>query len=387
MIMRSSSSSADPITALEVRVVTGSGGGPEKTILNTPRFLRDLGYETICTYMHPPQDPGFEVLRRRAAELDAPLVGIPDRGIRDVKVISKIAKLCRQHNVKIWHGHDYKSNLLGLLLRPFHRMKLVTTVHGWVNHEGNMPLYSKLDRWCLPYYHHVICVSEDLHAECSNLRIRPQRLSLIENAIDETQFCRSTDRATAKALYNLPTDRLTIGAVGRLAEEKGFHLLLPAFAQLLSEGHSLTLAIAGEGTARAAIEQQIQELGIDDHVHLLGFQENTQQLFQAFDIFCLSSLREGLPNVLLEALACEVPSVATDLPGVRQVIAQPNQQGLIVPPGNIEALTVALRQLIVSKTQRDTLATAGRQRILDHFSFANRMRHIAQIYNNLLNGT
>lgn len=372
-------------TALEVRVVTGAGGGPEKTILNTPRFLRDYGYETVCAYMHPQGDPGFETLRRRAAMWDAPLVSVPDRGIRDFRVIKRMADLCRERNVRIWHAHDYKSNLLGLMIKPFHSMKLVTTVHGWVNHEGKMPLYTKIDRWCLPKYECVICVSKDLFTECQGLRVRPERLKLIENGIDETQFRRTEDTAGAKARLGLPNDQLVIGAVGRLAEEKGFHFLLSAFSELSTGENNVALAIAGDGTQRTALERQAKALGISDRVHFLGFQEDTLNFYQAIDIFCLSSLREGLPNVLLEALACEVPSVATDLPGVRQIVDQPNYQATIVPPGQSDPLKVALQQLINNKNTREVYALAGRRRISEKFSFKKRMENIARIYGEILN--
>ena len=101
------------------------------------------------------------------------------------------------------------------------------------------------------------------------------------------------------------------------------------------------------------------------------------------DVFCLSSLREGLPNVLLEALASGVPCVATDLPGVLQVIDRTEEQGLLVPAANADALYGALKQLLVDKSQREDLARAGRQRIIDRFSFRNRMKRIAEIYNDL----
>ena len=371
-------------TAFEVRVVTGAGGGPEKTILNTPRFLRDYGYETTCVYMHPPDDPGFETLRRRATQWDAPLVSIPDRGLRDFRVLTRIAGLCRRHQVKIWHGHDYKSNVLGVLLRPFHRMKMVTTVHGWVNQEDRMPLYNKIDRWCLPRYQRVICVSEDLFDQCTVQGIPPSKLRLIENAIDENQFCASTAKDEAKRRFKIPPERLLIGAVGRLAEEKGFHLLIPAFARLVAEGHVISLVIAGEGTARSQLLQQIGEHRLTDHVHLLGFQEDTLSLFQAMDIFCLSSLREGLPNVLLEALACEIPTISTDLVGVRQVIAVPGRDGLVVPAGDVESLYDGLKQLVTSPPLRHKLSKAGRQRILERFSFRRRMNQIADMYDELM---
>src|SRR5262245_36985110 len=126
---------------LDARVVTGTGGGPDKTILNSPRFLAPLGYRMLCAYLHPPGDPGFDVLRKRADQLRAPLVEIADRGLFDARVVVELLRLCRRERVAIYHGHDYKSNLLGLVLNRFLPMRLVTTVHGWVVHTARTPLY------------------------------------------------------------------------------------------------------------------------------------------------------------------------------------------------------------------------------------------------------
>src|SRR5438067_1964725 len=144
---------------LETRVVAGSGGGPDKTILNSPRFLTAAGYRMLCAYMHPPGDPGFEQLRHRAAALDAPLLSVPDRGPWDCAVIGRLLHICRRERVSIWHGHDYMSNALGLLLRSFWPMRLVTTLHGWVKHTRRTPLYYRVDELCLPHYEAVISVS------------------------------------------------------------------------------------------------------------------------------------------------------------------------------------------------------------------------------------
>src|SRR3954451_12061910 len=91
---------------LEARVVCGAGGGPDKTILNSPRHLWSAGYRTVCAYMHPPGDPGFEVLRHKAAAWQAPLVSVPDRGPWDWRVATRLLAVCRRERVRIWHGHD-----------------------------------------------------------------------------------------------------------------------------------------------------------------------------------------------------------------------------------------------------------------------------------------
>lgn len=90
-----------PVTVLHTRVVTETGGGPDKTILNSPRFLVGTGYDAHCAFLHPPRDPGFDMLRRRAAAANAPLHGIPDRGAWDVCVAWKLLALCRRLDVRI----------------------------------------------------------------------------------------------------------------------------------------------------------------------------------------------------------------------------------------------------------------------------------------------
>ena len=184
---------------LHVRVVTGHGGGPEKTILNSPRFLQRLGYQSKLAYLHPPGDPGIDVLKSRGASLDAEVLSVPDKGPLDLAVIRRLVRICREEQVEIWHGHDYKSNLLGLLVWPFcRRMKLVTTLHGWTNLSGRMPLYVKLDKWSLRRYAACIAVSEDLADECRRLRIPESRIHLVHNAIDTDDYRRTQSAVAAK---------------------------------------------------------------------------------------------------------------------------------------------------------------------------------------------
>ena len=182
---------------LDARVLRGSGGGPDKTILNSPRFLKDVGYRMLCAYLRDPNDPGFETLRRKAEERDAPLIAVDDNGPLDAGVVPRLLNVCRRERVSIWHGHDYKTNALGLLLRRFWRMRLVTTVHGWVHHTARTPLYYHLDRLCLPFYEKVICVSEDLYSLSRDAGVPVDRCELLENGIDGEEYRRrrSTDEA------------------------------------------------------------------------------------------------------------------------------------------------------------------------------------------------
>ncbi len=372
-----------PAVVLETRVVKGPGGGPDKTILNSPRFLADAGYRTLCAYMHEPGDPGFEQIRQKAEHWQAPLVSVPDRGFWDWTVVPRFLNICRRERVAVWHGHDYKSNLLGLFLRRFWPMRLVTTVHGWVHHTRRTPLYYAVDRWCLPRYDRVLCVSEDLHRRCLECGVPPGRCLLVENAIDTDEFARAATPARAKEQLGLRRDALVVGAVGRLSPEKGFDVLLHALARVLAQGEDVELLLLGDGEQRAELEALATSLGCRDRVHLAGFQADPRRCYEAMDLFALSSLREGLPNVVLEALAMEVPLVATRIAGVPAVV-EDGRNGLLVAAGSAEELTAALLRLACDGGLRERLWRQGRRTVEERYSFRNRMLKIAAVYDELL---
>jgi glycosyltransferase involved in cell wall biosynthesis len=367
---------------LHTRVVTGSGGGPEKTILNSPRYLAGNGYRAVCAYMHPPGDPGFDDVRQKAREWQAPLYSVHDRGPWDMRVVGDFLNICRRERVAIWHGHDYKSNALGLLLRPLWPMRLVTTVHGWVKQTARTPLYYGIDRLCLRHYERVICVANDLHARCLACGVPPSRCEFVENAIDEEQYSRRHSVDLAKTRCGFTPGRLLIGAVGRLSAEKGFDCLIHAADRLLKSGLDAELIIVGDGDERPRLQSLVDELGCADRVHVLGYRNDTIELYEAMDVFALSSLREGLPNVVLEAMAIEVPVVATRVAGIPRLI-QPEENGLLVEAGDADALAGALSRLLTDANLRLRLGRAGRRTVESHYTFTARMQKICAIYDSL----
>jgi glycosyltransferase involved in cell wall biosynthesis len=381
-----SKASRDSLTApvvFDTRVVTGSGGGPDKTILNSPRFLGRLGYRMLCGYLHPPGDPGYGQIERTAARYGAPLISIPDRGPWDWRVVRTLLDVCRRENVSIWHGHDYKTNALGLALRRFHPMRLVTTVHGWVHHTTRTPLYYRVDRLCLPRYERVICVSPDLFEASLASGVPAANCVFLENGIDAEDYCRRVPIADAKARLGFPRESLLIGAVGRLEPEKAFDVLIRSLADVRAAGSDARLVIVGEGGDRRRLEALADEIGIRDSVKLPGWQTDVRAYFEAMDLFALSSLREGLPNVLLEAMALEVPAVATRINGVPRLL-QDGRNGLLVDPGDQAALTTALLALARNPSLRDVFRRAGRQTVETRYSFATRMDKLRQLYDDLL---
>jgi glycosyltransferase involved in cell wall biosynthesis len=368
---------------LHARVITGAGGGPDKTILNSPRFLRERGYRCECAFLRPPGDQQFEAVRRRAQTWEAAIVEVDDPGPWSRDLVSRMTKICSDREVDVWHAHDYKTNLLGLLVRRRRPMRLITTCHGWVERTWRTRAYYLADWLTLRQYERVVAVSSDIYAACRRLGVSAERLRLIENAIDTDEYVRGQSHAEAKRALAWPSQRAMVGAVGRLSHEKGFDILLDAVALLLNKGRDVGLAVAGDGPAREALQQRAAARGLADRVRWLGFQQDLVPLYEAMDVYALSSRREGLPNVLLEAMSLETPVVATRVAGVPRLIDD-GANGLLTPIGDARALADAIARLLDDGPLRQRLAAAGRQTIVERYSFSARMAKIANLYDDLL---
>jgi glycosyltransferase involved in cell wall biosynthesis len=250
-----------------------------------------------------------------------------------------------------------------------------------------MRFYLALDqRFFLPRCDLVICVSGDLRERCITFGVPAKRCVVIENGIDTEHFTRRLTVSEAKRRLGFTEGRFLIGAVGRLAPEKAFDLLIRAVGKLVAASHDIELAIAGEGPERERLQALVDCLGLEDRVSLLGHRSDMVALYQAMDVYALSSLTEGLPNVLLEAMALETPIVATRVGGVPRLI-EDGVDGLMVEPRSVDALVVALDRLLRDPELRGSLALAGRATIEARYSFTHRMQKMKVVYDDLLRET
>jgi glycosyltransferase involved in cell wall biosynthesis len=368
---------------LNVRVVSGAGGGPDITLIRSGNHFRR--YWPAVAYMHAPHDAAFAALPRLAAAHAYPLVGIHDRGALDPRVPRELLALCRHLGVRIWHGRDYKANAIGLLLRRLHPMALISSAHGWVTHTRRTPLYYAMDRFCLRRSDHVIAVSPDLQAAVRALGIPAMRCSLLPNGVDERVFARRSPAAQSplRARRGVAAGRTVIGALGRLSTEKGFDDLIRATHALIRAGCDVELWIAGEGPARGELQALIDRLGLADRIALLGFVEQTVELLHGLDLYALSSVREGLPIALLEAMAMRLPVVATAVGGVPTLLRD-GANGVLVAPRDVDGLAAALHRLLQDLPLRDRLAAAARRTIEERFTLSARVAAEEAIYDHVL---
>jgi glycosyltransferase involved in cell wall biosynthesis len=371
-------------TVLDVRVVVGEGGGPDKTIALTARGLPQHGYRNVVAVLRHPADMGYQSIADRAHGIE--LVPIDDYGPFDVRVLSRLVALCRRERVSIWHGHEYKSNVLGWLVSQRWPMSLVSTAHGWVQQTRRTPIYYALDRAVLRRYDRVICVSGDILESCVTHGVNESRCVLLPNAVDSAVYTRRRSSRDAKELLHLSSERLLIGAVGRLSPEKRLDLIVRAVDEIIRSGSEVDLVIAGAGDEFGRLQSLIGELGQAGRIRVLGHQGDMVPLYEAMDIVVSASEREGLPNVLLEAMSMGTPVVATAIAGVPDLIDD-GRTGLLVEASDLTGLRDRLRRLVESPELRARLARAARSKVVNDHNLDARIRRVADIYDEILSAS
>ena len=173
--------------------------------------------------------------------------------------------------------------------------------------------------------------------------------------------------------------------VGRLVPAKGQQVLVAAVERLVKEGRRVRLRLIGDGPDRAALETEVARRGLDEHVIFAGAvnQDRIREFYARADVFALASFAEGVPVVLMEAMAMEIPCVSTCITGIPELI-RPGQDGLLVPPSDEEALATALARLMDDPALRVSLGRAGRQRVKSKYNLERNIGRLAEIFRHRL---
>ena len=371
---------AQPIRVLELRSVKGTGGGPEKTILQgAARTDRSRFAVTVC-YLRDRRDRVFSI-DDDANRLGVDYVEVEEAHSFDWRVVNRVRSVIRARNIEIVHAHEYKSDILALMLARIESVVPLATVHGWTGHtRRERRMYYPVDKRILARFPRLVAVSGEIRDELVRHGAPPARISVVLNGIDHRAFVRDAAKGEAvRRELGLRPEEYVIGGVGRAEPQKRFDLLLDVFAALLPQHPHLRLVVVGDGSLRSQLERQAADKGIAAACRFLGHRKDVVDLHSAFDLFVQSSDYEGTPNAVLEAMACETPVVATDVGGTREV-ARPSREALIVPPNDASALRAAIEASVKDVCAARLRATQARVRVETELSFDQRMARLERIY-------
>jgi len=368
------------VRVLELRSVRGTGGGPEKTILMGAAMADPARVHVTVCYLRDRRDDVFAI-DQRAAHSNLDYVEVRERHSFDLRVWAQLKQLIAERRIDVLHAHDYKTDVLAWRLSRATGARALATVHGWTgNLVRERRFYYPADKWVLARYRRLIAVSSEIAGELAKHGADPARITTMLNAIDPNKFRRDPARvARERAALGLTADDIVIGSVGRLERQKRFDLLLDAFAALRMNNSRLRLVIAGDGSLKAALEKQRDDLALTESVIFTGHVTDVIPVHHAMDLFAQSSDYEGTPNSVLEAMAMETPVVATEAGGTAELVHN-GVHGRIIPVGNTGALISSITAALQAPDEMRRLADAARRRVEGELSFQSRCRRLEDIY-------
>jgi glycosyltransferase involved in cell wall biosynthesis len=295
---------------------------------------------------------------------------------RDVLGLLELLRLLRRERPHIVHVNSAKAAALGRVAAALARVPIrVYTVHGWafLAYTGlASAAYRWVERALRPLTTVTVCVSEN-----------ERRAGLAARACAElsTVVIRNGVEPTDSDADGVPSARRRLVMVGRLQAPKDPLTLVHALATLPER--SFEALLVGDGPDRATVEEEIGRLGLASAVRLLGERADVPELLRAADIFVLSTRSEGLPLSILEAMAAGLPVVASSVGGVPELVLD-GQTGMLVPPGDPDALAAAIERLLEDPGLSGRLGEAGRVRAAEHFDLAAVRQAHLDLYREML---
>jgi len=211
---------------------------------------------------------------------------------------------------------------------------------------------------------------------------RQEKMVVIENGIETRRFVPVTDPRPYRTRLGLNPDTPVVGTITRARVRKGYEEFLRATAEVRRTRPDTQVVVVGEKTREEAPHQLIAELGLTDHLHLLGLRTDIPDVLAAFDIFVLSSHDEGMSNAIMEAMAVGKPVVATDVGGTAEMV-EAGASGLLVPPREVAPLADAIGALLDNPVRAARMGSRGRQIIEERFSLEVMVSRVQSLYETL----
>jgi len=392
-------------------------GGPARHVVWLTEGLKSMGHETVLvTGVVPSGEDDMNYFAEAAGIRPVTIRELSrELSLKDLLAAWKIYRLMLRERPDIIHTHTAKAGAVGrvaglmyrwltpstVICRP-RRCSFVHTFHGHVFHSYYGPAKTKvflaIERLLARTTDRIVVVSEQQRREINEgFRVgRPEQFEVIPLGLDLDAFlnCQSR-RSRARAEMDAIEGDTLIGIVGRLTDVKNHEMFLSAAArvkELVREENLRTrvrFVLVGDGRSRASLESKARELGLKEDVAFLGTRNDPENFYSALDIVALTSLNEGTPLTVIEAMANERPVIATAVGGVVDLLGPSIsdhdgyticERGVFVKSGDVESFARGLLRLLTDASLRTRLSTAGKDFVYANYGKARLIRDISNLY-------
>ena len=379
------------LAIIEASTVTG----PAKNLLEFCRVSRELQdgpvvEVSILTFQRTGNNrrdalPIENEFTRQATRDGISLYRVEERFAFDCQVLHALKQIVDRVAPDVIQTHGIKSHFLVRACGAHKGRGWVAFHHGYTTTTWKYGLLAQLDRWSLRAPSRVVAVSQAFSRRLVGRGVPASRISVLHNAADPEWLRPAPSEeqgpvARPGGPIESPGNKLVL-AVGRLSKEKSFTDLVLAMRHLRERRPELAvrLMIVGEGRERPVIEECVRRAGLEGQVSLVGHVQDVRPYYRAADLLAISSLSEGSPNALLEAMAGGVPVVATAVGGIPEIVAD-QVTALLVPPRDPAALAQAIETLLVNPGRAAQIFGRARDLIRNRYSPLSRTRSLVELY-------
>ncbi|HEX5393477.1 MAG TPA: glycosyltransferase family 4 protein [Rhodocyclaceae bacterium] len=346
-------------------------GGQENRTLNELLCMRKLGHR-VAVVCQPEARLGG-----RAREAGIEVFEVPMRGVLDIPAILSMRRIFKRLCADIVNTHSGRdTQLAGLAARTCgrRRPRIVRTRH------LALPITSRVSYSILP--DQVVAVSRYVAEYLVSAGVPRGQVVAVPTGIDLAPY-QVDAGGNLRAELGLPADALLIGTVAILRKKKGHAELLEAAAQVLARYPDAHFVFAGDGPQMENLQRRIQELGVSQHVHLLGLRRDVINVLQSLDLFVLPTYQEALGTAFMEAGATSTPAIGTNVDGVPEVVRD-GETGLLVPAKDANALAEAILTLLSDPVRRQAMGAAALAYVTAHYSRDVMAQGMLAVYEKLL---
>jgi glycosyltransferase involved in cell wall biosynthesis len=367
------------------------GGAQENTMLTAA--LLDPARYTVEVISGPQTGPEGSLIPEVRAR-GIPLTILPSlvreiHPLKDPAAVAALARFIKQGRYDIVHTHSSKAGILGRWAARLANVPIIVhTVHGWAHHDRQRPLerrtYILLERITQRVTDRLVVVSpRNIEKGLADSIAVPKKYVTIRSGIELDRFrAPARPREAVRAELGIPQGAVVVGTVTRLSPQKAPLDFVAAAAQVAAQRRDARFVIVGDGPLRAEVEAQVSALGLAERVRLTGLRRDVPDLLHSFDIFALTSLWEGLPRVLPQAMAAGLPIVATAVDGNAEAVTD-GVNGFLTPAGDPSAMAGGLLRMLDGPALRREMGWIG-QTMVEEFGAVKMVQDIAALYEALL---
>lgn len=347
-------------------------GGVESYIYSLAKAYREEHRVFLC-YSH--EMHGLEKFKSLGLEI----IQLPMRSFYDLKAARMLSQLCIEHDIDVVHTHFLRENGVAVLSKVFgNKAKIINTRHMLLVNRG---LTRFVNRQIVRGDEYVIAVSKSvkklLIEELGDL----EKIKTIYTGIDLKPFEKSNYDFRKK--YGIDKNEVVITSTARLSPEKGHEFILESIPKTLSQiSEPVRFVFIGSGPERENLEMKVKELGLEEQVLFLGYQQDIASILLESDIFLLCSQSEAFGIAILEAMASKLPVIATATGGITEIIDENSKTGKLVDYGETDQLSKALIQLIEDKSMRQAYGARGHKLVESKFNLRDTIMETLELYKN-----